>query len=175
MTALIHLTHSICSRAPVNRLTPLPDDRDESPSSKQSSPPRVRNSRSHSLLAGFSRRGRIPEKFFSDGVSNSLTHNSGSASAIIPSLFSREIFLHLEVVGMELWSAMFTFKRCPLVWNPPLTRRTLCFTQFFDGRDTALSRTTSEHSNTSIIQRLRLRPGNGQIPREEFVCSQAVN
>ena len=84
ITALMHLTHSICSRASVKRVSPLPDDKDDKPSSKQLSPPRVRNSLSHSSLAGFSRRGRIPEKCFIDGVFKSLTHNSGSASAISP-------------------------------------------------------------------------------------------
>ena len=113
ITALIHLTHSICSRASVKRLCPLPADREDSPSSKQFSPPRIRNSLSHSLLAGFSKRGRIPEKFFNEGVFKSLTHNSGSASAISPlrtegtSLFSREIFLHLELVGFEPLEIIF--------------------------------------------------------------------
>ena len=98
MTALIHLTHSICSRASEKYLVP---DKHDRLSSKQFIPPRTRNSLSHSLLA-FSKRGLIPEKFFSDGVFNNLTHNSGSASAITSvfaketSLFSLEIFRHMD-------------------------------------------------------------------------------
>lgn len=115
MTAFMHLTHSICSRASVKRLCPLPDDREERPSSKQSSPPRIRNSLNHSLLAGFSRRGRIPEKCFKDGVFKSLTHNSGSASAISElrtddtSLFSPEIFRHLELGFLATVTDIFQF------------------------------------------------------------------
>lgn len=117
ITALMHLTYSICSRASVKRVSPLPDDKDDKPSSKQLSPPRVRNSLSHSSLAGFSRRGRIPAKCFIDGVFKSLTHNSGSASAISPlrteecaSLFSPEIFRHFELAGLEKLRVICKFK-----------------------------------------------------------------
>ena len=112
ITALIHLTHSICSRASVNRLCLFPDDKDDRLSSKQSIPPRIRNSLSHSLLA-FSRRGLIPEKFFKDGVFNNFTHSSGSASAISSlsteetAFFSPEIFRQFEI----LLRAIFEFIR----------------------------------------------------------------
>ena len=123
ITALMHLTHSICSRASVKRVSPLPEDRDDRLSSKQLSPPRVRNSLSHSSLTSFSNRGRIPEKCFSDGVFKSLTHNSGSASAISPlttervSSLSLEIFRHLELAGLEMLEAISRFQKS--TWRVP--------------------------------------------------------
>lgn len=101
ITAFMHRTHSIWSRASMKRFCLSPDDKDERPSNKQLIPPRFRNSFSHSLFA-FSRRARSPEKFLSDGVSKSLTHSSGSASEIStfltdePSLPSPESFRHFD-------------------------------------------------------------------------------
>lgn len=112
MTALIHLTHSICSRASEKCLVP---DKHDRLSSKQFIPPRTRNSLSHSLFA-FSKRGLIPEKFFSDGVFNNLTHNSGSASAISSvfaketSLFSLEIFRHMDFALKAILQFPLTFQ-----------------------------------------------------------------
>ncbi|KAJ7363369.1 hypothetical protein OS493_011657 [Desmophyllum pertusum] len=111
----MHLTHSICSRASVKRLSPLPQDSDDRPSSKQSSPPRLRKSLSHSLLA-FSSRGRIPLKFFSDGVFSNFTHNSGSASAISPLItdetslpeLGAEIFRHFDILDAA-FTDVFSF------------------------------------------------------------------
>ena len=113
MTALIHLTHSICSRASEKCLVP---DKHDRLSSKQFIPPRTRNSLSHSLFA-FSKRGLIPEKFFSDGVFNNLTHNSGSASAITSvfaketSLFSLEIFRHMDFALKAILQFPLTFQQ----------------------------------------------------------------
>lgn len=113
MTALIHLTHSICSRASEKCLVP---DKHERLSSKQFIPPRTRNSLSHSLFAFSKRRGLIPEKFFSDGVFNNLTHNSGSASAISSvfgketSLFSLEIFRHMDFALKAILQFPLTFQ-----------------------------------------------------------------
>ena len=113
ITALIHLTHSICSRASEKCLVP---DKHDRLSSKQFIPPRTRNSLSHSLFA-FSKRGLIPEKFFSDGVFNNLTHNSGSASAIssvfaneTSALFSLEIFRHMDFALKAILQFPLTFQ-----------------------------------------------------------------
>ena len=113
ITAFIHLTHSICSRASVN-FSPFPEDSDVRPSSKQSNPPRLRNSLSHFLFA-FSSRGRMPEKFFSDGVCSNFTHNSGSASAMRPliiddtSFFSPENLCHFDLDALR--AAIFVRRR----------------------------------------------------------------